>query len=79
MPLHVKTKSASLRGRFAHAMQLSVPILCNTTPHTLMPHALVQAGSAACYAYDAAKHYGVFDKIKNVGQATLEKVCAFNS
>lgn len=35
-------------------------------------------GAGACYAYDTAKKHGVFDKIKSVGQATIQKANEVN-
>ena len=50
-----------------------------TTRNDEVGTAARQAGSAACYAFDAAKKYGVFDKIKTVGAATLEKAQQINN
>ena len=50
-----------------------------TTREDEMGTAARQAGSAACYAFDAAQKYGVFDKLKTVGAATMQKAQQVNN
>jgi hypothetical protein len=63
-------------GQIARKVRASLTFCVDANIHAILPlitH-LLQAGSAACYAYDTAKQNGVFDKLMTAGKATLDKV-----
>jgi hypothetical protein len=65
-------------GQIARQVRASLTFCVDANFHSFSPllfitH-LLQAGSAACYAYDTAKQNGVFDKLMSAGKATLDKV-----